>query len=145
MLMEQKFDEVTAELLSLHPNYFRKFLYGTEISAMKMARFKILGIAEIAGPLPISEIGKRLFVSRPYMTKLIDDLIAEGLIERHVDEKDRRVINILITSAGKEYLREAREHLKFRMRKILSTLDEDDIRELSEALSKMKKILQKLA
>ena len=145
MLIEQKLDEVTAELLSLHPLYFRKFLYGEEISAMEVARFKILGIAEITGPLPISEIGKRLFVSRPYMTRLIDGLIAEGLIERHVDEKDRRVINIHITNAGKEYFRGAQAHLRFRMRQILSTLDEDDITELSEALSKMKKILRKLA
>lgn len=144
MLIEQKLDEVTAELLSLHPLYFRKFLYGEESSAMEVARFKILGIAEFKGPLPISEIGKRLFVSRPYMTKLIDGLIAEGLIERRIDEKDRRIINIHITNTGKEYFREARERLKFRMRKILSTLDDDDIRELSVSLSKMKKILQKL-
>jgi len=145
MLKEQKLDEVTTELFSLHPHYFRKFLYGTEISAMEMARFKILGIAEIVGPLPISEIGKRLFISRPYMTRLIDGLIAEGLIERHVDEKDRRVINVHITDAGKEYFRESREHLKLRMRNILSILDEDDIVELSKALSNLKKILQKLA
>jgi DNA-binding MarR family transcriptional regulator len=142
--MEQNLDETADTLLSLHPLYFRKFLYGAEISAKEVARYRILGIAEIAGPLPISEIGKRLFISRPYMTRLIDSLINEGLVERQYDEDDRRVINIVVTSAGRAYFREARERLKFHFREILSTLADDDVRELSAAVSRVKEILQKL-
>jgi DNA-binding MarR family transcriptional regulator len=109
-----------------------------------VARYKILGIAEIAGPLPISEIGKRLFISRPYMTRLLEGMIAEGLIERNTDEKDRRVINILITDAGRTYLRQAREHHKVRMRAILSTLEEEDLIQLAELLPRLNRILANL-
>jgi DNA-binding MarR family transcriptional regulator len=143
--MGKNLDDAADILLSLHPHYFRKFIYGTEISARDMARYKILGIAEIAGPLPISEIGKRLFISRPYMTRLIDSLIAEGLIERQYNIEDRRVINITITAAGRRYFREGRDRLKVRMREILSALPDDDVRELSAALSRVRQILQKLA
>lgn len=142
--MEQHLDEATDILLSLHPHFFKKIIYGTEISAREMARYKILGIADLAGPLPISEIGKRLFISRPYMTRLTESLIDEGLIERQFDQKDRRVINISITGAGKEYFRKGLERLRVRMREVLSALDDDDIRELSAALSRVREILQNL-
>jgi DNA-binding MarR family transcriptional regulator len=79
------------------------------------------------------------------MTRLIDSLIAEGLIERQYNIEDRRVINITITAAGRRYFREGRERLKVRMREILSALPDDDVRELSAALSRVRQILQKLA
>ncbi|MCE5298686.1 MAG: MarR family transcriptional regulator [Methanoregulaceae archaeon] len=144
MQMEQQLDKVTELILSLHPLYFRKFFYGAEVSATEVARYKILGIAEIAGPLPISEIGKRLFISRPYMTRLLEGMIAEGLIERNTDDKDRRIINILITDAGRTYLRQAREHHKVRMRTILSTLEEEDLIQLAELLPRLNRILANL-
>jgi len=144
MQMAQQLDEVADLIFSLHPLYFRKFFYGAEISATEVARYKILGIAEIAGPLPISEIGKRLFISRPYMTRLLEGMIAEGLIERNTDEKDRRIINIIITDAGRTYLSQARKSHKVRMRAILSTLEKEDLIQLAELLPRLNRILTNL-
>ncbi|MFA5294463.1 MAG: MarR family transcriptional regulator [Methanoregulaceae archaeon] len=144
MSSEQKLDEVIAGLLLLHPLLFRKLHSRIEISTLEMMRFRILGITMIAGPLPISEIGKRLFVSRPYMTRLIDGLIAEGLIERCPDQKDRRVLKISITDAGREWFWKTRERLKDRIRELISNLEEGDIVELSDALDRLRKVLEKI-
>ncbi len=42
----------------------------------------------------MSEIGRRVYISKSNMTSLIDKLVENGLAERIPDTNDRRVINI---------------------------------------------------
>ena len=46
-----------------------------------------------SGSHSISEIGRVLYISKPYMTMLIDSLMENGWIERRNDPDDRRVIH----------------------------------------------------
>ncbi|SQC01138.1 MarR family winged helix-turn-helix transcriptional regulator [Clostridium tetanomorphum] len=61
----------------------------------------VLGVLYEEESLPISEIGKKLEISKPQMTVIIDKLIKQDLVERIPDKKDRRVININLTTKGK--------------------------------------------
>ncbi|MDH7510110.1 MAG: MarR family transcriptional regulator [Methanolinea sp.] len=144
MARDQKLDEVTEGLLQLYPLLFRKLHARMVLSTLEMMRFRILKILMIEGPLPISEIGTRLFVSRPYMTKLIDGLIAEGHAERRPDEKDRRVLIISITDAGREWFGKTRGRLKDQVGELISKLEEGDVRDLSHALGTIRKVLEKI-
>jgi DNA-binding MarR family transcriptional regulator len=54
--------------------------------------------------LMISEIADRLDVSRPVMTRTIQALIDDGLLERSGDEKDGRTRLISLTGSGREKL-----------------------------------------
>jgi len=64
------------------------------------------------------------------MTTLIDSLIAEGLVERHPDLHDRRVINISITDKGRERLTVVRSEIRLHLRSVISNLEESDLVEL---------------
>ncbi|VVB99656.1 MarR family protein [uncultured archaeon] len=107
-------------------------------------RIKVLFMLSKAKPAPISEIGRRLCISKPNMTTLIDGLIKEGLAGRAHDKKDRRIINIETTKKG---LREA-EREASRIKEIIATnlskLGERDLEELEAAIEKTKGILSKL-
>lgn len=46
----------------------------------------------------MSEIGRKVCISKSNMTSLIDKLVEEGLVERSPYKNDRRVINISITA-----------------------------------------------
>jgi DNA-binding MarR family transcriptional regulator len=52
--------------------------------------------------LTMSEIAKKLSFSKPYVTALVDRLIAKGFVTRMADDKDRRIINIALTASGTE-------------------------------------------
>lgn len=75
---------------------------------MSYAKYSILmGLmfsAELEGrdELNPSEISQRQGTSRNTISALIRDLEADGLIERHLDVKDRRKFNIRLTAAGRE-------------------------------------------
>jgi len=96
-------DRAAKELLALMPFYHKHIMKtGYGISGMQAAQYRVLGVLMKAGSLPVSEIGRRLYISKPYMTALIDTLIEEGFVKRQPDLTDRRVINITITEQGKK-------------------------------------------
>lgn len=54
---------------------------------MPPSHTQVLLLLHENGTLAVSEIGKRLAISRPNMTPLLNKLIQEELIERHYSEK----------------------------------------------------------
>ncbi len=106
--------------------------------------YSVLGILNSNGALPMSEIGKKLLVSKPHMTCIIDKLILEGLVKRLPDQEDRRIIKIEITSKGRKFLLKGRQLVKDKLKEQFLSLDGNDIDDLYDSLEKIKKIFLKL-
>ncbi len=87
------------------------------LTGMQEAKFRLLHTLENEGSQSMTKLCNQMFISKPYMTRLVDTLVSEGLVERQPDVEDRRVINISMTGEGMEYLRtmlkELRDHMKF--------------------------------
>lgn len=96
------------------------------------------------GPIPMSEIGKRMDISKPHMTALVDKLIREGLVERMPDVHDRRVINVVITRTGRDTLKEFRRNTRKIIMENLSSLTSDDISALHASLKTIRSIASRL-
>jgi DNA-binding MarR family transcriptional regulator len=94
--------------------------------------------------LAVSEVAKRLLISKSQMTHLIDQLVDLDIVARHHDAKDRRVINISLTNHGKAMLKECRGIMKQTIRNKLSNLTRAELAELSMALEKLNDIGAKL-
>lgn len=50
--------------------------------------------------LPIGELAQQLSMNPPTMTKLIDRMVAAGLVQRIVDDEDSRRVLVFITDSG---------------------------------------------
>jgi len=138
-------DRVAEQMLALLPFYHKKiFRPEFDITGMQAAQYRVLGTLIREGTLPMSELGKRLYISKPYMTILVDKLTEEGYAERHPDGKDRRVINITITDSGKKYLKHAGARYKNHVKTLLSGLDSRDLEELCTSLENLRGILSKI-
>lgn len=106
--------------------------------------YQVLGILMKNSPLPVSEIGNRLGISRPNMTSLIDRLIDERMVVRLPDKKDRRVINIAITDTGKRFIEENIAIVKGKIKKSLSRLDDGEIKVLLSSLENVERALSRI-
>lgn len=138
-------DKVADSLLALMPLYHRHILKtGPGISGIRIAQHRVLGQLMKSGPLSMSEIGRRLYISKPSMTTLADTLIENGWAERHNDPEDRRVINLAITPEGKKHLRQAFEIYKSDVSALLSSLGDEDLQVLSASLEDLQRIFAKL-
>jgi len=63
------------------------------------------------GGLKMRELSRRLMVTGGNVTGLTDRLVAEGLVERREDPKDRRAFTVALTADGKRQFRTmARAH-----------------------------------
>lgn len=102
----------------------------------------VMGTLYEEGSLPISEIGKKVYISKPQMTSIIDKLLKADFVERVYDEEDRRVININITEKGREYTRDVTEIIKENMKQKLAVLSEEQLRILSNSIETAINILK---
>jgi DNA-binding MarR family transcriptional regulator len=138
-------DRIAVLMLSILPFYHKKiFSLGHAVTGMQAAQYKVLWILTREGILPMSELGKHLYISKPYITTLVDQLIRDGYVERIPDIRDRRVINISITPSGKKNLHRAGVGFKADIKNLLAGLDDNDLKELHQSLNKLHSIFAKI-
>ncbi len=135
-------DAIAGNLLSLFPLFHGKiFRRDQAIPGIQLAGYRVLGTLMKWGPLPASELARRLYISRPYITRLVDGLIADRLVERMPDETDRRVIRIRITGDGVRRLKNMGAIFHDDVIEFLRGLNEEELAELNDCLERMNRIL----
>jgi long-chain acyl-CoA synthetase len=71
-----------------------------------------------------SSLAKKLAVSAPSVTAVIDGLVALGAVERTHSVVDRRRIPITLTDSGRELLASAEEAVRVRLESIANELED---------------------
>ena len=146
-MKEKQADEISESALLLFPLLKRLFNGDPRTPALASLRnqtYHILRILERRGPLPVSAVGRQLFIAKQNMTTLIDRLTKDGLVERKKDASDRRIINVTLTEKGGRFLKERKLGLKKIVRENLSKLGDEDIESLHSAFREIKNIVFKL-
>lgn len=86
-----------------------------------------------AGPMRMGELAERESIRTPSATALVDGLAEQGLVERQVDPKDRRVVMISVTPAGRALLDEIRRNRSGVLLHALQKLDAGQLTALAAA------------
>jgi len=142
---ETTLDLTAGHLLTLVFFSHKQFLStDNSMTGVKAAQYRLLGHLMKKGTLSMSALGNRLYISRPYMTNLVDGLIKDGYVRRENDAGDRRVINISITENGLKHLRQAHSQYKNHVKDLLSGLNPVDLEILCASTEKVESILKKL-
>lgn len=85
--------------------------------------------------LRMTELAERVMLSPSGLTRLVDRLVAKGLLQRRVDPQDGRVTFASITDDGTRQLRRAaRTHLRGIREHFTSRLDEEQLRNVAAGL-----------
>ena len=143
----EKLERIEDNLLLFFPFFYKKLMKGADEQDLRLhptQQYPLLGRLMSEGDLPMSELGKRIFISKPNMTPLIDKLVIDGKVKRIPDNTDRRIINISITEKGRHFMGEHKKMLKANIKRNLSTLSEKDIETLYMSLENIKNILSKI-
>ena len=120
----------TANWINSHQNeFFKPF-------GISPQQFNILRILRGAGEaIKVQTIKERMIERAPNATRLMDKLCAKNYIERCSSEHDRRVVKIVITDKGKEFLESIPNNFN---RELLKNLNEEESEQLSSLLDKMR-------
>ena len=88
--------------------------------------------------LRMTELAERVLLSRSGLTRLVDRMEREGLIERQSCASDLRGTNAVLTDHGRQRLRDAAPvHLRGVREHIVDLLTADEVRVLAAALGRV--------
>ena len=105
---------------------------------LSLACFDVLAQLDVAGRLRMADLASRVLLSSSGLTRLLDRMEHEGLIERRPCNEDRRGYWASLTPAGRERLAEVVPgHLDLVSKCFFQSLDADDIRALDRILMKI--------
>lgn len=145
--MDQKLKDTGENLFAMTMALHSKLVNPHAISKsceVPQSHIKVLFVLKNRGPVAMSDMAKRLSISKPNLTPIIDKLIADEHVERTANPKDRRILLISLTEKGKAYLESLHEHVKEHSREKLKGLPPEDVDTLLECSARILAVLQKL-
>ncbi len=90
----------------------------------------------------LSELSDRLLCDRGNMTRIVDRLERDGLVQRTPDGNDRRYVQVTLTPQGEEIRRAAIDRHRASLARRLSALSKDELATLSVLMDKLQRGLQ---
>lgn len=103
-------------------------------SGLTPSLLSALAVVERHGPLSLGELAEREGVAPPSVTKLVNRLEADGLVERQPCADDRRVARVAVTVAGRALVEETRQRKTSWLAGRIAELDDDRRARLAAAL-----------
>ncbi len=91
-----------------------------------------------------ADLSDMLELSRPSITRILNDLEHRGFITRSIDKKDRRSIRIELTQAGAEALEKANRRILGIAERLVVSLGETDTDKLIELMDRLAEIYREL-
>ncbi len=142
---------VAVDLLSVPPlifRFLRRKLIKTAMDDLaadiRMPHFEIMVVLKEEGTLHVAQIGEKLQIAKAQMTHLIDKLVALDLVQREMDETDRRTLNIALTQKGRILLEEHQDCMVNAVRENMASLSLGELEALSDSLRTLRDTLFKL-
>jgi len=125
-----------AHLSSIYSKYLQK---NFDVTTSQLLCLRALAYED---GLSAGEIGRRIFIKPGTITGLIDRLEGKGLVRRTRVHKDRRVINVEITQAGRELAGSAPVPVQSLLAVNLKKLPLEEVEKMTQALERLLKLMQ---
>jgi DNA-binding MarR family transcriptional regulator len=135
-------DNLAAALPVMHRRLLRMDLGGVTAGLTRL-HLGIMGMLR-HGSMTVSELARVSVVPKPQMTHLIDQLVRSGIVERHPDAADRRVVNIALTEPGLRLLGDVKRKVEADLKNRLAGLTSDDLADMATALETLNRIVARL-
>lgn len=108
------------------------------------SEFYALLSAYYFGDMKMSAFADNLGIKKQQATRVINELVKKGYIQRIYDESDRRVILIRLTQEAKMFLKEYTAKTIGLMSDSLDGFNKGEIEELQNAIETINKLLPKI-
>jgi len=90
-------------LLTVHATFMKSFAAEPVWGEVSLKEYDVLyALSKADGPVRLTDLHRRVLLSQPALSRMVDRLVARGLVERCEDAGDRRVVRLALTDAGRE-------------------------------------------
>lgn len=104
---------------------------------VSIERYRILEVLDASEPVAMGEIARQSLIEAPTLTKIIDRMVAEGLVYRAPDPNDRRRVLILTAPAGTALFKRLRGISTAQEQRIVERLESEKAAALRSLLKEL--------
>lgn len=119
-------------LLTVHATFMKSFAAEPVWGDVSMKEYDVLySLSKADGPVRLTDLHRRVLLSQPALSRMVDRLVARGLVERCTDPGDGRAVQITLTTSGRERQREVgRAHARDVAEAMTARVSDTDLEEL---------------
>jgi DNA-binding MarR family transcriptional regulator len=133
---------VADQLHSVAIHMLRKLRREDEGSGLNAPRLSALSVIVFGGPVTLGDLAAAEQVRPPTMTRIVNALEEQGLVERKQNTKDARSIHLSATPAGKKLLMAGRTRRVRALAKQIASLSSEDRTVLQKATTILKEVVR---
>lgn len=89
----------------------------------------------------MTELANVVLMNPPTLTKLIDRMVSDGLVQRQFAEEDKRCVQLALTDLGVTLCDEVLAHVSAQNDKIMSALGQETVQKLQDILHEVTDVL----
>lgn len=137
-MYREKDDLNTMKLINIASKKFKNHMrYETEKAGLNDTYRPIVMILSREENLTQAEIASKIHLSTPSTSLTLQKMEVEGLIERNVDEADRRQVRIHLTKKGYEFFEKILTLIHHVEDEVFGEISDDMQKEVNEVLKKI--------
>ena len=136
--------ELVEKLYTIMPTINHKFFHEVPKLNIPKQQLRLLHTIRHHDGKPMKFFSDEMNISKPNLTKLVDQLISQGWVRRGNLEEDRRIIILSITEAGREELTKHFNLMKERTSELFDCFTEKERKELLAHFMEIKKLMDKI-
>lgn len=114
-------------------------------STLSIQQLKVLVLAQVDGPVSAHALATRLGVSAATMSGIVERLVDAELLERHQDDRDRRVWLLTPTATGAQVVEDVVASGEWSLSAVLARLELTDLEALGQGLAAVRRVVEQLA
>lgn len=120
-------DDLLEELSSHTPAGIMRYMRHWPSGPLSLVHLHVMTVLDAEGPQPMRALAESLDVSQASTTGIVDRMEQRGLVERHRDDEDRRVIRVELTGTGRRMVEGVAAERRGRLARLLEELTDDEL------------------
>jgi DNA-binding MarR family transcriptional regulator len=130
--------DLYALIAHVHKNCNADLLETVGTLELSLTQIKLLHhLADTTAELTLKQGAEAVKVSLPAASRLVEDLVHRGLVERHEDAEDRRMKRISLTDAGRDAITRLNQARLSGLENFVATLTETERQCLAATLAQL--------
>ncbi len=126
-------------LLRAHAALMKQFAAEDIWTGVSMREYDVLyTLSKCPAPIRLGELHRHVLLSQPALSRMVDRLVARGLVARTVDPGDARGVLLSLTGAGRDQQRRVgRRHARSVASAMTRALDTEEMAQLESLCAKL--------
>jgi DNA-binding MarR family transcriptional regulator len=126
-------------LLTAHAEMMRQLAREDVWNEVSRTEYDVLyTLSKCKEPIRLSELNRRVLLSQPALSRMVDRMVERGFVRREADERDGRSVRLSLTEAGRAQQRSTgRRHALNVSKAMNECFEPDEMRELMRLCRKL--------